>query len=300
MKSVWKTLDAAQPRIIAHRGASGYRPEHTIEAYRLAIELGADVIEPDLHLSKDQVLLARHDRGLARSTTWVSSKTETKPTQTEYADQNIDELTWVQLNELCAIQAFKSRSREWDGRFRLTKFESILALARTASNSTKKIVVYPEIKHPKQLLASGFDITAQFCNMMHRLNILGDDASVWAQSFDLDALLQIKKQTALPCFLLLDGARPTGLDQVEIATVDGIAVHKSWLLDSAGVEFVAACHKRNWQVHAWTFRDDDVDARFTSPLAELCAAIQTGVDALFCDFPDRGLAARTLCAKRDF
>ncbi len=139
-KTQWATLDGAAPLIIAHRGASGYRPEHTLEAYALAIDMGADVIEPDLVFTKDGVLVARHDRYLS-TTTDVSGHREfasrkranndpdDDPSNLSRNDWWVEDFTLAELKTLRARQPFPGRSREFDGRYEIPSFAEILALA---------------------------------------------------------------------------------------------------------------------------------------------------------------------------
>ena len=121
----------AQPIVIAHRGASGYLPEHTLEGYTLAIDLGADFIEPDLVLSKDGVLVARHDIYLS-TTTDIQSHAEFASRKRKIGNREdwfTEDFTLAELKTLRARQAFTGRSRQYDGKFRIPTFQEVIDLA---------------------------------------------------------------------------------------------------------------------------------------------------------------------------
>src|SRR5436190_15443635 len=163
---------AAQPRprplIIAHRGASGERPEHTAMAYRLAIEEGADFIEPDLVMSKDGALLIRHENEIG-ATTDIGSKPEfaARKTTKTVDGQNItgwfaEDFTLAELKSLRARERLpdvRPGSAAFDGREPMLTFQEIVDLARAESRRTGRTIgVYPEMKHPTFLKSVGLDI----------------------------------------------------------------------------------------------------------------------------------------------
>jgi len=125
----WPTLDGAPPRIIAHRGASGPMPEHTLEGYALALEQGADVIEPDLVSSRDAQLVIRHDRDLTRSTD-IATRPEFAARRRN-GDWWIEDLDLAEIARLRAVQPFPSRDHAYDGRFRIPTFAAALLWAET-------------------------------------------------------------------------------------------------------------------------------------------------------------------------
>src|SRR5215475_9507999 len=124
----WKTLSGMPPRIIAHRGASGYRPEHSREAYLLAIEQGADVVEPDLVMSRDGVLFVRHDIGLAHSTD-IAARAEFAPRAREIdgtRDWFTSDFDAAEIDTLRAIQPIPSRGSQYDGQSPVLRFGALL------------------------------------------------------------------------------------------------------------------------------------------------------------------------------
>ena len=154
-----------QAIIIAHRGASGERPEHTIAAYKLAIEQGADYIEPDLVLTKDGVLVARHENEISE-TTDVASKPEfadRKATKTIDGQQMTgwfaEDFTLTELKTLRAkerLPQLRKANMAYDGRFDVPTFEEILELAKAESAKTgRPIGIYPETKHPSYFASIG-------------------------------------------------------------------------------------------------------------------------------------------------
>src|ERR1044072_2809163 len=125
----WPTLDGTPPIVIAHRGASGYRPEHTIASYTLAIEFGADYVEPDLVATRDGHLIARHEP-LLDDTTDVKSHPEfasRRSTKTldgkEITGFYASDFTLAEIKKLRAVQANPARSKEYDGQFSIPTFE---------------------------------------------------------------------------------------------------------------------------------------------------------------------------------
>src|SRR6478672_699799 len=124
----WRTLDGDAPRVIAHRGASGPRPEHTFGAYELALEQGADIVEPDLVPSSDGVLFARHDEGLKRSTD-IARHPEFAA-RAENGDWPSDRLLAEEIDQLGAIQPFEGRSADYDGRWPPPRWSAVVEWAR--------------------------------------------------------------------------------------------------------------------------------------------------------------------------
>jgi glycerophosphoryl diester phosphodiesterase len=300
----WKTLDGAAPRIIAHRGASGYRPEHTLDGYALAAAQGADVLEPDLVLSRDRVLFARHDLGLARSTD-IASHAQFAGRAREIAGQSdwwVSDFTASELDSLRAIQPFPERGKRFDGRLVVPRFSMLLDLrAAVSANYGRTIAAYPELKHPEYFRALGLDPVAALQEELAVRDLLGSASPVWVQCFDHGALREVKERCGNPCFALLENVTVEkdrrGLLFREIAGwADGVAPPKHLLWDRAGNDdgLVDAAHAQGLQVHAWTFRDDRSPAPFASAREELFAAFALGVDALFCDFPDTAIDARKL------
>ena len=151
----WRTLDGKAPLVIAHRGASGYRPEHTLASYTLAIEMGADYIEPDLVATSDGHLVARHEP-LLDDTTDVKSRPQfaSRRTTSTLDGKSVtgffaSDFTLAEIKQLRAVQSNAARSKEHDGRYEIPTFEEILDLAERASAKRGRAIgIYPETKHP--------------------------------------------------------------------------------------------------------------------------------------------------------
>lgn len=282
----WRTLDGTPTRIIAHRGASGVLPEHTLAGYALALQQGADIVEPDLLLTSDSVLVARHDLGLARSTD-VATRPEFAARRLD-GDWPITHFTRLELATLRARQPFAQRDAAHDGRHAIPSFAEVLAWADGTSRLRgTRVWLYPELKHPAWLLSRGLDPVASFVTAMRDVDPARVD--VWTQCFEADALLRVRAATGLPAFLLLkEGADVQAAIAAHAHEIDGLAVAK-YLLDRP---FVEAAHGAGLAVHAWTYRDDVLPEGVACVQDELERAFALGVDAVFCDFPATGLKAR--------
>lgn len=280
----WQPFD--HPWVIAHRGASGLLPEHTLPGYALAIEQGADVIEPDLVLSADGVLHARHDLGLARSTNVAAHPqfAARRRRDGDHEDWWIADFSADELRALRAIQPHAKRPSERDGEFAIPSFASVLQLLeQERRRRDKPLVVYPELKHPSYFAERGLSMLRALSADLARHGWTGSSAPVWIQCFELPTLLAVKRELGLRTTLL-------SLQLPEIcADVDGYGISKSALMSSDGATFIAAAHRSGQVVHAWTFRDDDVGA---DPYTEAMAAFAAGCDGLFGDFPATLLRAR--------
>jgi glycerophosphoryl diester phosphodiesterase len=301
----WRTLDGKAPRVIAHRGASGERPEHTLAAYELAIAQGADVIEPDLVVSRDGVLLARHDRGLSRSTDIARHAVFATRRDVDAVDWLIDDFTDAELATLRAVQPFPGRSPVDDGRWPIPRFDAVLDLLEHARIGERAdLLVYPELKFPREFAARGLDVAARFVDAL-RARYAPHEAPVWLQCFDRDTLLRARDAFPLRCHWLVDrddalALNDADLTQIAAQGLAGLGANKAAVIDARGRDtgFVARAHAHGLVVHAWTFRDDRIGAPFERIDDELAAAFATGVDAVFCDFPATGLRVRDALSLR--
>lgn len=152
-----------RPWLIAHRGASALRPEHTLAAYALAIEHGADAIEPDLVMTRDGVLVARHENELS-DTTDVATRPEFAARRTRREVDGAwvegwfsEDFTLAELKTLRARERLPQlRSTQWDGQFDVPTFDEIIELAAARSAALgRPIGLVPEIKHPSHFAARG-------------------------------------------------------------------------------------------------------------------------------------------------
>jgi len=289
-KTVWSTLDGNPPLVIAHRGASGYRPEHTLEAYALAIDMGADVVEPDLVFSKDGILVARHDRYLS-TTTDVADHPEFADRKRANDDPNdepredwwVEDFTLAELKTLRARQPFPGRSKEFDGRYEVPTFEEMLALvSRKSKEAGRPVGVYPETKHPEFYLATGYDFEAPLLKALEGFNA----GPVFIQSFEPEILKRIRGKTNAKLVQLVyvrpieaSPEPPTpNIPMNEIATyADGVGAEKRLCRnviyftegELSPDNFVAVAHSFGLFVHAWTYRTDQPDLSLAELMDEM-------------------------------
>jgi len=204
----------AAPLVIAHRGASGYRPEHTLESYRLAIEMGADFIEPDLVSTSDGHLVARHEPEIG-STTDVASRAEfaaRKRTQRidgqEFTGWFTTDFTLAELRTLRAIQPRTDRSQEFNGLYQIPTLEEIIDLAKLESAARGRVIgIYPETKHPTWHCELGLPLEPRLLATLESVNWTKRDSPVFIQSFESGNLRWLRSRTDLRLVQLLDGGR---------------------------------------------------------------------------------------------
>jgi len=293
--------------VIAHRGASGERPEHTIESYRLAIEEGADYIEPDLVMTRDGVLMARHENEIGGTTDVAQHPEFASRRRTQVIDG--ETMTGWFTEDFTAAEIKTLRARErlpelrplncaFDGRFTVPTFDEIMQLANDANRQRgAKIGVYPETKHPAHFAGIGLPQEQAVLDCLQRHGYAAHGSPVYIQSFDPNNLRQLRGMTALPLLQLLEHALG---DLGEIAGyADGIGIAKSL----ASAEGVRAAHAVNLKVHVWTFRaeneflpDDlkigDSAAGHGDLDAEIRRYLDRGIDGFFVDFPAVGVRVR--------
>ena len=302
-------LLAADPIVIAHRGASGYLPEHTLEGFERAIDLGADYIEPDLVITKDSVLVVRHDIYLSTTTNVADlpAFSARKKTLDGRTDWFVEDFTLDEIKSLRARQAFPGRSREFDDRFRIPTFEEVMGLIRRKQQETGKTVgIYPETKAPAHFESLGFDFAALLLRALTDNGLNKAGAKVYIQSLEPAILKRLDRMTDLPLVMLV---RPLSADQphepdmplAEIATfADGVGPFKTLLMNERGESngYVESAHALGLLVHAWVFRNDSYLAGpFASAGDELSRFLGFGIDGFFTDFPDTGVAIRDACLR---
>jgi len=295
---------SARPLVIAHRGASGYLPEHTLAGYERAIDMGADYIEPDLVITKDGKLIARHDHYLS-TTTDVADRAEfadRKKSLEGRVDWFSEDFTLEEIKTLRARQAFPGRTREFDGKYAIPTFGEVIDLVkRKQRQSGRTIGIYPETKDPGYFESLGFDFARLLLDALERAELNGPAAAVYIQSFEPEILEKLNRLTPLPLIMLVTPVskdRPATpnipLDRIaEFA--DGIGATRTLLIDGAGHSsgVVEEAHKRGLVVHAWTFRVDAYPQElFSSPEEEIKRYLEIGIDGFFTDFPDVGVKTR--------
>ena len=308
-----------QTIVIAHRGASGERPEHTIAAYTLAIEQGADYIEPDLVLTKDGILVARHENEISE-TTDVSAKPEfadRKKTKTIDGQQMTgwftEDFTLAELKTLRAkerLPQLRKANMAYDGQFEVPTFEEILELAKA-----RDVGVYPETKHPSYFASIGLPHEAPLLALLTKYGHTERTAPVFIQSFEVENLKALRGKTKLRLIQLMD-EKGSPADRADLtypamttaeglktiaAYADGVGPNKALviprnLLGNLGepTTLVADAHKLGLAVHPWTFRRENyflplgqksgIDPRGVGDVkTEIRAFLATGIDGFFSD-----------------
>lgn len=316
------TLAAAQsaPIVIAHRGASGYRPEHTLAAYELAIRQGAEYIEPDLVITKDGVLVARHEHRLDETTDVAEKfpelRTVKRVGKDSVAGWFVEDLTLAQLRALRARERLPGRSHAYDGQFGIPTLDEVLELAvRLSSETGRTIGVYPETKSPGYFRSIGLPLEEKLVAALQRRWADPSTAPVFIQSFEVANLERLRALTRLKLIQLLDAqggpadrngqtyasmATPEGLRNIA-KYAHGVGLNKRLIIPAARdgsllppTTVVADAHAAGLLVHAWTFRSDApfLPPRYAGdPLAEYREFVALGVNGVFSDFPDHAVAA---------
>ena len=224
MSAKYPTLDGATPLVIAHRGASGYLPEHTLAAYKKAIDMGADFIEPDLVVTKDGVLVARHEPNIT-ATTNVESRPEFAARKTTRKVDGIDETGWfvtdftlAELKTLHPKQSMGERDQSFNGQFEIPTFQEILELVKAEKARTGRIVgVYPETKHPTYHIQAGLAIEPRLLAMLNEYGLNKKDSPVIIQSFEVNNLKELRKLTPVRLVQLIDGDDVDSAGKVTLA-----------------------------------------------------------------------------------
>ena len=210
----FKTLTGAEPLVIAHRGASGILPEHTLEAYRAAIEQGADFIEPDLVLTKDGVMIDRHEPMLD-GTTDVASKFPADRMRTREVDgvpttaYFASDFTLAEIKTLRAVQPRANRPQGYNGLYEIPTLDEVIALAKAEGTKRGRAVgIYPEIKHSTYHATTvGFGANYFEDQLLAKLHAAyGNVASapVFIQSFEVSNLQYLNTRTNIKLVQLID------------------------------------------------------------------------------------------------
>jgi glycerophosphoryl diester phosphodiesterase len=233
------TLDGKAPLVVAHRGASGYLPEETIEAYARAVELGADVIEMDLLVTKDGVLVARHDPNLAISTD-VAKHPEfaarKKTIQVDGETQTgwfVQDFTLRELKTLGAISTDAERPQEFNGRYKVATFQEILDFQKAKTKETgRPIAIYPETKNPTWFRDLGLPMEDKLIAMINAAGLNSKTAPIFVQSFEPGSLKYMKsKGLNTRLIQLIDG---DGIDMKTGAMTYAVPVDRPYEWTKAG------------------------------------------------------------------
>lgn len=319
-----------KPLIIAHRGASGSVPEHTIAAFTKAIDEGADFIEPDLVLTKDGILIVRHENEIS-GTTDVAARPEFGARKaTKLIDGEsvtgwfTEDFTLAEIKTLRArerLPLLRPDSAKLDGRYQVATFDEVIDLVRTKTN--RRVGLYPETKHPSHFERLGLSFDGPLLSALKRGDYTRALDPIFIQSFEVGNLKRLRKLTKVRLIQLMsdeggppdqsgvryaDMATPAGLKAIALYA-NGVGVAKAMIIprDATGalaapMTLVADAHKAGLKVHAWTFRAENAflpapyrngsDPAARGDLAsEIKRFVSLAIDGLFSDHPAETVAA---------
>ncbi|MGD9535855.1 MAG: glycerophosphodiester phosphodiesterase [Alphaproteobacteria bacterium] len=321
-----KQLAHEAPLVIGHRGASGYRPEHTLASYELAIEMGADFIEPDLVSTKDGVLVARHENELGM-TTDVAEKFPDRKTKKTIDGAEIEgwfseDFTLAEIKTLRAKQSRAGRTTGWDGLYEIPTFVEVIQLAQRKSAEKGRVIgIYPETKHPSYFDSIGLSLEEPLVATLTQFGYTTKQSPVFLQSFETQNLKDLRGMTGVRLVQLFDEFHVRPYDFVakndprtyrdlmtpaELANIaryaDGIGPWKRTIvlekddgtLQSAN-SLIDDAHKAGLFVHAYTFRDEPETLAVdygNDASREYEHFFALGLDGVFTDFPDTAVRAR--------
>ncbi|RLK13927.1 glycerophosphoryl diester phosphodiesterase [Micromonospora sp. M71_S20] len=281
-----------RPLVIAHRGASGYRPEHTLEAYRLAIRQGADYIEPDLVATRDGALVARHENEIS-GTTDVAARPEFAARRATKSIDGVAVTGWFTEDfTLAELRTLRAKERlpkvrvantAFDGQFQVPTLQEVIDLARAEGRARGRTIgVYPETKHPSYFASIGLPLEEPLVEVLRRNRLTHRNSPVIVQSFETANLRKLNRMVDVRLAQLLDAtgrpydftvagdartyqdlAKPAGLKWIA-SYADGVGANKNLIVprDAAGrllapTTLVRDAHRERLIVHAWTFRAEN-------------------------------------------
>ena len=290
----WSSPVHSLPLVLAHRGASGHRPEHTLAAYELSVAMGADYIEPDLVMTKDGVLVDRHEPEIG-TTTDVAARPEFADRRCTKVLDGVavdgwwaEDFTLEEFKSLRAIERLPSirpANTAYDGQQDVPTFEELLDLReRLSREHGREIGIIPEIKHSTYLHNLGFDPEAATMGLVERFGLNRHDAPLWIQSFEVGNLIRLREEFGYAAALVFlnefgqapydyvaasdprgyaELLQPAGLDWIA-EWVDGIGPEKLFVYgtDADGhltepTSLVADAHAAGLLVTPWTFRAEN-------------------------------------------
>lgn len=281
-----------KPLVIAHRGASGYRPEHTLAAYELAIDLGADYIEPDLVPTKDGHLVTRHENEISGTTDVANHSEFADRKKTKRIDGKdilgwfTEDFTLAELKSLRArerMPAVRQRNTIYDNRYQIPEFDDVINLVkRKEAQLHRRIGLYPEAKHPSYFARINLPTEQTIVDTLKRHGYEKSSDPVYIQCFETATLQKLKTMTKLKLVqLVADDELPYDLvarnDKRKIADLinpeglaaiaryaHGVGPNKNLIVGRSAdgkllkpTTLVADAHKAGLEVHPWTFRNEN-------------------------------------------
>jgi len=305
---------AEQPVVIAHRGASGYLPEHTLEAKAMAHAMGADFLEQDLVLSKDNIPVVLHDAHIDTVTDVATKFPDRKREDGRYyaLDFTLAELKQLRVTERFNAKTGKTvypkRFPGGTGRFEIVTLEEELEFIQALNQSTgREVGIYPEIKKPGWHREQGHDISPIVLSILDKFGYRSKDDVCFLQCFEINEVKRIREDLGwkgrLVMLLSGGGKGKDGTDHPHLRTAAGLQEISS-MVDGIGppvgsiiagkspadrkiTELVKHAHAAGLVVHPYTLRSDELPGtvRSSEELMDLLFH-QAGADGLFTDFPD--------------
>lgn len=275
--------------VIAHRGASGYVPEHTLEAYAMAHAMGADYIEPDVVLTKDKVFICLHDIHLEMTT----------DVEQVFPDRKRDDGKWyaadftlAEIKQLHAHERLKNRFPQDKSSFQVPTFAEMIELVQGLNKTTgREAGIYPELKEPKWHRENGLPMEEAFLELVKGYGYTDETSKIFVQCFETDPLKRMRDElgSELPQIQLLG----SGKDFTAMLTKEGLKAIAKYA-DGIGPEkgritliSVLEAHDAGLLVHPYTFRKDSLPSNYSSLNNEIEEFYwKIGVDGVFTDFPD--------------
>lgn len=319
------------PLVIGHRGAPGYRPEHSRSSYELALALGVDAVEPDVVATKDGILVVRHENEISETTDVAARPEFADRRTTKRVDGQAltgwftEDFTWEELSTLNSrerLPELRASSASFDDSQAILRLRDVLDIVRDASvRHGREIGVVLEVKHATYFASVGLDLAPLIEHELREAGWAAGELPLVIESFELTVLGQLQDRGIAAAYVYLidasgrpydrlvtDGKNsltykatvtPQGLDGL-VGRVDGISVHKKMLLARSNT-IVADAHARGLTVFTWTCRPENVflTAEFRGPggreaygdyEAEWRAIARQGIDGVFVDHPDLGVA----------
>lgn len=319
------------PWVIAHRGASGYKPEHTLAAFGMAISQGATFIEPDLVPTKDGILIARHENEISGTTNVAEVFPERKSTKIIEGDTVqgwfTEDFTLAEIKQLKAKERLPIRSHTSDFQYSIPTLQEIINIVHDYSDLTGIVItIVPEIKHSTYFNQLGYKVEDMLLSVLEENKLLKKESPVIIQSFEVGNLKYLRSKCELPLLQLignpfevpydlkLKGSDVTFAEMLseeglnEIATyANMIGPPKELVLYTATEEngksyseLIQNAHAASLKVIVFTLRNEEVfiPAVFNKdPLKEYQYFFNLGVDGLFTDFPDVAIQQRNIYLK---
>lgn len=287
-----------QAIIIAHRGASGYRPEHTLEAYDLGIEQGSDFVEPDLVITKDGVLICRHENEISGTTNVAEIQKFANRKTTKVIDGQsttgwfTEDFTLAELKELRCRERLPQLRKEnvaFNDQFQIPTLQEVIELVRRRSKQLGRTIgIYPETKHPSYFRSIGLPMETKLVQKLNAFGWVNEQAPAFIQSFEVQNLRQLKSLTQVRLVQLIDSedgpfdsalaAQRTGAPKLLYSDMitdaglkairmyaHGIGVAKNLIVPRdkqrnrmPATDLIVRAHKHGLAVHAWIFRNESM------------------------------------------